>query len=192
MVNMGKFKSYLSIAEAALVWEGIPLELLHGAAYVRSGVPMIVGHPDVPARAEALIEATDRGTLIECSRIDPDMRLPEPENRRVSRQALMDWIQQYWPEEMPGKRKLTIHEQPTMRAPEPEDRLLTGREAWEMLGIEKATFYRRRKLPVEQGGIPAPNETNPNRWRLGVIQGLVKGEKPATNADQPSDDDEDI
>lgn len=179
MVNTGKFKSFLSIPEAAMVWEGISMELLHGAAYVRPGVPMIVGHPDVTARAEALLEATERGSLVECSRIDPDMRLPDPENRRVSRQALMDWIQQYWPDEMPGKRKLTIHEQPPMRVQEPEDRFLTAEEAWTMLGIKKATFYRRRN----EGEIPPPNKDNPNRWRLSVIQALVKGEQPADDED---------
>jgi predicted DNA-binding transcriptional regulator AlpA len=194
MVNTGKFKSYLSIPEAAMVWEGISMELLHGAAYVSPGVPMIVGHPDVTARAEALIEATDMGTLVECSRIDPDMRLPAPEHRKVSRQGLMEWIQKYWPEELPGKRKFTMHEQPPMRASEPADRFLTTKEVWEMLGIKKATFYRRRG--DGPGDIPPPEQKSPNRWRLSTVQALMDSITPDQDTDadavQDADEDEDI
>lgn len=97
MIGSGKFKQYLTIPEAALVWEGAPLDLLVGAAFAAPGVPVIVGYPDVTARAEALIEATSQGALVECGRGDPDMRLPVRQGHRIAAPGLVSIEPSYAP-----------------------------------------------------------------------------------------------
>lgn len=76
MINTGRYKQYLRLPEAAMVWSGLPLELLATAAYPSPGVPLIPGYPDVTARAEALVEATEH-EILHVPRMDPDMPLPQ-------------------------------------------------------------------------------------------------------------------
>ena len=168
MLNTGRYKQYLSIPEAALVWSGLPLDLLAGAAFPSPGVPLIVGHLDVTARAEALIEATSFGTLMECGRMDPDMAMPSPDKRIVSRQALMDWIKSYWPEELPkapagqsGERFAAAEE------------LLTVSEVLQRLKISRATLNRR----IKDGSFPDSTHTNPKRWSVKTIDAHIRGNR---------------
>lgn len=177
MIGTGKFKQFLSIPEAALVWAGLPLELLADAVYPAPAVPMIVGAPDVTPMAEALIEATSRGTLIDCGRADPDMPLPPPARRVVSRRALMAWIDEYWPDtkQQPG-RPVTASQcdSPYPAAPAASDqvadeRLLTLAEVQEMLGISRSTLHRLRTA----GELPGPTHTGPLRWPLSVIRAYI-------------------
>lgn len=169
MIGSGKFKQYLTIPEAALVWEGAPLDLLVGAAFAAPGVPVIVGYPDVTARAEALIEATSQGALVECGRGDPDMRLPTPDKRIVARKALMEWIQEYWPDEMPGAR--TAAPSPTADAPQDSPaNLLTTKQVYERLGISRATLNRR----INAGEFPKHTHENPNRWLESLVDSYIR------------------
>lgn len=169
MIGSGKFKQFLSIPEAALVWEGAPLDLLAGAAYAAPGVVVIVGYPDVTAKAEALIEATSHGTLVECGRADPDMPLPPPDRRVVSRRALMDWIREYWPEELPGARHVAAAPS-DVSDPVSPGRLLTTREVYERLGISRATLNRR----INAGEFPKPTHENPNRWPESLVDSYIR------------------
>lgn len=178
MIGTGKFKQFLSIPEAALVWAGLPLELLADAAYPAPAVPLLVGHPDVTPMAEALIEATSRGTLIDCSRADPDMPLPPPERRTVSRRALMAWIDENWPDtkQQPGRPVVSPQcDSPYPAAPAASDqvadeRLLTLAEVQEMLGgISRSTVHRLRTA----GELPGPTHTGPLRWPLSVIRTYI-------------------
>lgn len=182
MIGTGKFKQYLSIPEAALVWSGLPLDLLVEAAYPAPGVPLIVGHPDVTARAEALVEATDRGTLMDCSRIDPDMPLPSADRRKVSRKALMEWITEYWPEDTPQKpaRPGTSAQQRESPYPAPPagveppvpDQLLTEREVLARLSISRSALHRLRTA----GFFPEPTHARPNRWPLSAVTAYITGD----------------
>lgn len=169
MIGSGKFKQYLTIPEAALVWEGAPLDLLVGAAFAAPGVPVIVGYPDVTARAEALIEATSQGALVECGRSDPDMILPSPEKRIVARKALMDWIHEYWPDEMPGTRKAAPSSTPDGEQASPGN-LLTTKQVYERLGISRATLNRR----INAGEFPNHTHENPNRWPENLVDNYIK------------------
>lgn len=178
MIGSGKFKQYLTIPEAALVWEGAPLDLLVGAAFAAPGIPVIVGHPDVTARAEALIEATSQGALVECGRSDPDMILPPPEKRIVARKALMDWIHEYWPDEMPGSRKASISSTHDDELTSP-GKFLTTKLVYERLGISRATLNRR----INAGEFPKHTLKNPNRWPESLVDSYIN---------QPTNKHEDI
>jgi hypothetical protein len=161
MLNTGKYKQYLSIPEAALVWSGLPLDLLTGAAFPAPGVPLIVGYPDVTARAEALVEATTYGTLMECGRMDSDMAMPAPDKRTVSRNALMEWIRTYWPDELPGVRQST-----SAIAKVDSEVLLTVPEVLERLSISRATLNRR----IKDRTFPDSTHEGPKRWKASVKQ----------------------
>lgn len=169
MIGSGKFKQYLTIPEAALVWEGAPLDLLVGAAFAAPGVPVIVGYPDVTARAEALIEATSQGALVECGRGDPDMRLPTPDKRIVARKSLMEWIQEYWPDEMPGARKAALLHTADVPQDSPAN-LLTTKQVYERLGISRATLNRR----INAGEFPKHTHENPNRWLESLVDSYIR------------------
>lgn len=81
------------------------------------------------------------------------MRLPAPEKRIVSRQALMAWIKEYRPNEMPGK--VAVHPQPPIPAEiQSEDRLLNRGEVEKMLGIGRATLVRRLKAGIVPKSLP--------------------------------------
>lgn len=173
MLNSGKYKQYLSIPEAALVWSGLPLDLLSDAAYPSPGVLLIVGHPEVTARAEALIEATDWGTLMECSRMDPDIPLPSPDKRIVHRKDLMAWIAENWPDELPGVTPPVRHrsEPTTPSPPATDDKLLNETDVCERLSLSRSTLWRR----IKAGQIPEATHKNPNRWALSALQPYIQG-----------------
>lgn len=169
MVNTGKYKQFLSIPEAAMVWSGLPLELLADAAYPSPGVPLIVGHPDVTARAEALVEATDYGTLMECGRYDPDMPLPPPERRKVARASLLAWIAKHWPDELPspvrpGQAAAPAADPVVVQLPAPDARapeqLYTVPQILDRLAISRSQLYRLR----DAGYFPEPTHDRPLRW----------------------------
>jgi predicted DNA-binding transcriptional regulator AlpA len=163
MLNTGRYKQFLSLPEAAMVWSGLPLDLLAGATYPEPGVPLIIGHPYVTARAEALIEATTYGTLMECGRYDPDMPLPTPDRRVVYRQALMEWIKTYWPDEMPANRLVASAASTNIEATEV---LLNVAEVLERLKISRATLNRR----IKDGAFPDSPHNNPKRWPASMVQ----------------------
>lgn len=204
MIGTGKYKQFLSIPEAALVWSDLPLELLADAAYPEPGVPLIVGYPDVTARAEALVEATERGTLMDCSRMDPDMPLPSPDRRKVSRKALLEWVDKYWPDEAPSRprsRPSTAAEAaerpaPPTAAPATPDRLLNIDEVLAMIGSSRTALHHLRKA----GFFPEPTHTGPLRWRESVVRGYMdtptprhKGRPlPPRKASASTEPDEDI
>lgn len=179
MLNTGKYKQYLTLPEAALVWSGLPLDLLADAAYPAPGVPLIVGYPDVTARAEALLEATTHGSLMECGRSDPDIPLPSPERRIVHRPALLEWVKKYWPDELPGgsppRRTTTVAPTPTAPPTEVADRLLLMPAVLKLVGVSKPTLYRR------MGALkfPRPSREKPNRWRASDVQDYIKSTEGA-------------
>lgn len=175
MLTSGKYKQYLSIPEAALVWSGLPLSLLTDAAYPNPGIPFIPGHMDVAERALALVEATTHGTLTDCSRMDPDMPLPSPDRRLISRQALLAWIKKYWPDEAPvtqTKQTAPAASSPLHAAPEAQkdERLLKLKEVLETVGCSRATLDRW----VKSGLFPKNTHSKPKRWPLSKVQAYVQ------------------
>jgi len=97
------------------------------------------------------------------------MRLPPPEKRIVARKALMEWIQEYWPDEMPGARKAAAS--PAGDAPqESSSNLLTTKQVYERLGISRATLNRR----INAGEFPKHTHENPNRWPESLVDNYIK------------------
>ena len=105
-----RYRQYPTIAEAALIWSGLSFSVLDGCQYLAPCVPDIPGHPEVAARAEAILEATIHGDL-KCVKsyerprniAELDEYLPEIlEKRTVARKELLAWIAATFPDEMPG------------------------------------------------------------------------------------------
>lgn len=174
LTTSGRFKQFLTVAEAACLWAGVPLEQLVGAAYLSPGVPMILGRPDVSERAEALMDACTYSSIQYLPTFMSEDGPEILERRIIRRNDLVTWLR----ESFTGQdAKLGGGASPTPKAvPAEFVKLLTFREMLERVGISKAQVYRLLHAKV----FPQPDFTNPNRWRLSTITDYIEqNQKPS-------------
>lgn len=149
-----KFLPVVSIAEAAIDWQGLPDEQRE-LVVVEEGLPYLAGVPELTERAEALLYAAHKRTItglthnedgypVGAARIQLD---------RVSARAFI---------------ALTAPVKPERRGA-PDDVLIREPEVLKMLGISRVTLYRR----VKAGELPEACATNPNRWRQSDIAAII-------------------
>jgi len=178
-----RYRQYPTIAEAALIWSGLSFSVLDGCEYLAPCVPDIPGHPEVAARAEAILEATNHDNLKCGKHYKPSAVWGEPpefpeeicEQRTVSRKNLLAWIGATFPDEMPGAKPAAV----THAAPVVKDDLLNLQQVLKRVGFSKATLYRKKAA----GTFPEPTHRDPSdRWLTSVVDDYIR--KSAKRAEE--------
>jgi hypothetical protein len=180
-----KYKLHPTIAEAALIWSGLSFDVLDGCEHLAPGIPDIPSRPEVAARAQALLEATEHGDLACAKHFKPGVVAGEPpefpeeilEKRTISRKDLLAWIAANFPDEELGAPPAI---EASTAAPGEEDRLLSFEELKVTLGgISDSTVWRR----IREGKLSPPTLKNPNRWTLSILRADIKAMAEATAAE---------
>lgn len=153
-----KFLPVVSIAEAAVDWQGLSDEQ-RKLVVVEDGLPYLAGVPELTERAEALLYAAHKRTIsglthnedgnpLNAARIQLD---------RVTARAFIS---------------LTTPVKPERRGA-PDDVLIKAPDVCAMLGIALPTLNRK----IAAGELPEPCATNPKRWRQSDIAAIIAGGK---------------
>lgn len=178
LTNTGRFKQTFSIAEAACLWAGVPLDQLLGAAYLSPCVPLIVGRPDVAERAEALMEACNHRTIKYTPTYSGEDGPELVEKRVIRKDDLIVWLKENF---SGADAKLGGGPPPEAKKKAPEEvvKLISLKEVLERVSISKATLYRR----LDEKTFPPPEFTGPNRWKLSTINEYIERTKAADDTD---------
>lgn len=162
-----RFSDRVSIAVAAVEWQGLTPEQQQ-LVTVNDGMPYLAGCPDLSDRAEALLDAAQRGKISGLVNNEDGYPL-RPEVVQLDRSSVAAFVKKVDAKPAPAVATAT----------DTGEVLLNSAEVQKRLGIKRATFYRR----LNSGELEKAHLDNPQRWRKSYIDGIVQGSSTKTGTD---------
>jgi predicted DNA-binding transcriptional regulator AlpA len=148
-----KYSKRVSIAEAAVTWQGLSTELQTNVTLNTRGLPVLSGCPDLLERAEGILNAAQDG-LITGSVQNEDGYPLAPAHMRLDRPSLATWISDIQKELGEDKvRKPPIDGTSISN-------LLKFSEVCARLNISESNLKRL----IKTSQFPTATHTGPNRW----------------------------
>lgn len=154
-----RFSDRTTLADAAVEWQALSHEQ-EALVVIDNGMPYLAGVESLSERAEALLEAAERGDINGLTHNEDGYPL-SPAQIRLDRDSVARWIAAV------QVRMQTA--QPVVATPDNEERLLTQDEVLEKLGMSASTLHRM----VKAGKFSQAHLTGPKRWKLSYINSYL-------------------
>lgn len=154
-----RFSDRVSIAVASVEWQGLS-SAQQALVTVNDGMPFLAGCSDLSDRAEALLDAAQRGMITGLVTNEDGYPL-RPEVIQLDRSSVAAFI-----------KKLESKPAPAMPvSADSGEVLLRSDEVQNRLGIKRATFFNWLKA----GKLEKAHFDNPPRWRKSYIDSIIQG-----------------
>lgn len=187
-VKGNRYSVRVSIADAALEWQGLTLEHMDLVLLGDDGLPTHSSYPDLRERAEGLLIAVRHGQIKGFVH-NEDGDYFHPTHMKLDRESVAAWIEK-------TDKRLELGKPVPMIDTEVHsigllEKLLTKDEVCVALNVSKATLDRLRS----KGKFSEPTHTNPNRWLASIVAAHITAtviNTASNNLPQASTDEEDI
>ncbi len=171
-----KFSAYMSLADAAVVWQGLSPEQKELVIIDDDGLPFLAGVPDLCDRAAAILEAVHERRIAGYT-FTEDGYPRHPSKMQLERESVNVWLLQ-------ANARHTAPPPPVSATPAVQDRLLTIQEIIKIVGSSRSTLYRA----MDRGDFPKPTHPGPvNKWQLSVINEYVSTKRSVLTAEDAED-----
>ncbi len=153
-----RFAQRVTIADAAVAWQGLSTELQTNVVLNTRGLPELAGCQDLLERAEGILIAVQEGLISGAVHTEDGYPLL-PAQMRLDRPSLATWIAAI--EKNVGIE--TAKKLPQGEAP--VEKLLEFKQLFPLLEMSASKLKRL----IKSGTFPGPSYSGPNRWPASVV-----------------------